>query len=43
MIKGFEIIEILVEEGVHLGSKLEDSLLPKVVLKGGILLLCNVV
>ena len=32
MIKEFEISEISVEEGVDLGSKIKDSLLPNVVL-----------
>ena len=33
--KEFEIIEIGVEEGVDLGSKIKDSLLPNVVLYHG--------
>ena len=32
MIKELEMIEIRVEQGVYLGSKIKDSLLPNVVL-----------
>jgi hypothetical protein len=32
MTKEFEIVEIEVEEGVYLGSRIKDSLLPNVVL-----------
>jgi hypothetical protein len=39
--KEFEIVEIGIEEGVDLGSKVKDSLLPNVVLWRGTLLLFN--
>ena len=41
--KEFESVEIGVEEGVDLGSRVKDSLLPNLVLQGGALLSFNVV
>ena len=43
MTKEFEISESGVKEGVDLGSKIKDSLLPNMVLEGGTFLSFNVV
>ena len=42
MTKEFEIVRIGVEEGINLGSKIKDSLLPNLVLQGVTTLSFNV-